>query len=93
MVVLWVRLATFSHLTCKKVKWIRASDYKMADLFISITEKELQNPRHYIGCPSLSGFEDDGHLLTLCMGAVMEKYDYEYNRGRKSYIYLGTLPS
>jgi hypothetical protein len=34
-------------------------DCKMGDFFISITEKEPQNPTHIIGCPSSSGFEDD----------------------------------
>jgi hypothetical protein len=65
----------------------------MGELFISIAEKESQKPTHTIECPSSSGFEDDGHLLSLCMGALRERYDYEYNRGRKNYIYLGTLPS
>jgi hypothetical protein len=65
----------------------------MGDLFISITEKESQNPTHIIGWPSSSGFEDDDICSHLYMGAVMERYDYEYKGGQKSYIYLGTLPS
>jgi hypothetical protein len=40
----------------------------MGDFFISIMEKESQNPPHIIGCPSMPGFEDDGHLLTFMYG-------------------------
>jgi hypothetical protein len=40
----------------------------MDDFFISIMEKESQNPKQIIGCPSLSGFEDGGRLLTFMYG-------------------------
>jgi hypothetical protein len=63
----------------------------MGDLFISITEKEtppiLLDVYH---CQGLRMMDICSHS---CMGAVMERYDYEYKWGRKSYIYLGTLPS
>jgi hypothetical protein len=40
----------------------------MGNFFISIMEKESQKPTQIIGCPSSSGFEDDGHLLTFMYG-------------------------
>jgi hypothetical protein len=40
----------------------------MGDFFISITKMESQNPKHIIGCPSLSGFEDDEHFLAFMYG-------------------------
>ncbi len=64
MVVLRAHLA-FSYLTCKKVKTDRGFGLQMGDFFKSITEKKSQKPKHIIGYPSLSGFEDDGHLLTF----------------------------
>ncbi len=42
-------------------------------------DKVSQNPMLIIACPTLLGFEDDGHLLTLCMGAALEWYGCEKN--------------
>jgi hypothetical protein len=72
--VVFTHLATFSYLTCKKEKSDQVSDCKMGDLIASIKETIAVNPTHISRCPSSSGFEDEGHLLTFmymrCFGVV-----------------------
>ncbi len=71
---LWAHLATLSYLTCKKVKTDRGLGLQNWCLFPSIMEKVSQKPMHIVGCPTLSGFEDDGQLLIFmygcCFGVV-----------------------
>jgi hypothetical protein len=51
-------------------------------LLPSMTEKVSQNPMQNIGCPTLLGFEDDGHLLTFiygcCFGVVWMGKNHDF---------------